>query len=210
MLGPRHRIGAAYAPIFPLVPRRLFLHLSIAAAAALPVSPPNIAITAALIREHCTGYLSARGRSKRVLWRGGESPGFSDPPSDLFDASAYGADGAAFFSALDININTSINTNLHVAAADRDVAAAWGVPASIWPLGDIPLFKYYYWDNCSLFYDENISNNLSDCGQLRSDHMDQALEDGKEVLFDAPRGFFVVREDETAEIVRLLDSHILP
>lgn len=73
----------------------------------------------------------------------------------------------------------------HIAAGDRAIAAEWGPPVSVWPVGQ---FSYAYWRNGLLIYDDDLSweDAIRERGPMVFDQgLRQAVAQGKEVMFQA-------------------------
>lgn len=89
---------------------------------------------------HATGGLVAGAR--RV-----------NPPPDLLNDATYGADGAAYFSRLDQLLSVSgaavTPAEGHILTGDPAAAAAWGAPATVWPVGE---FTYVWWPQATEVY----------------------------------------------------------
>lgn len=75
-------------------------------------------------------------------------------------------------------------------------------------------FKYMYWRDYSLVYDgdrdgaEQMDGEtiLHRNGPYSSSDLGGALEAGKEVMFDAHEGFIAVSEQDTAEVVSMIED----
>lgn len=125
-----------------------------------------------------------------LLWRGAEvaspsarSYATRSPQPDLLDEQTYGPAGAAFFAEMQLAHLPVRPASAHIATGDPAVAAEWGRPVSVWPLGE---FEYAFWEAGSLIYDNDAS--WEDAVRQRGPMvvgrgLRGAMEAGKEVMF---------------------------
>lgn len=75
------------------------------------------------------------------------------PAPDLLDDATYGADGAAYFRRLDALLAAAgvgvTPAGGHLLTGDVAAAAAWGAPATVWPVG---AFAYVWWPRAAEVY----------------------------------------------------------
>lgn len=170
-----------------------------------------------LITDNCESYiqhLNIRTTSLRsLLWRGASVPSpapvtYIKPQSDLLDKATYGAQGAKFFKELEeANLARAVHPQqAHIATANKNVAALWGVPVSIWPVGE---FRFCFWEKRKLIYDndDSLQMSLRKTGRLiEQQDLQLALENGKEVMFEAD-GFLEIRQDMLKQVMSQFDGY---
>lgn len=188
--------------------------LSSSNAAQLPSFELDEDSVAYILRQNCSPFIQALCplQPNILMWRGAEShssPVFQrlSPPSDLLLEQTYGKEGVSFFEYLEQYINEIQPSSLrvlpskaHIATGSRSVAAQWGTPTTIWPVGS---FKYTYWQSSALIYKqgETVSDTFSRGGRLVNGvHLREALQNDKEIMF-AASAFFELREDIAKRIL---------
>lgn len=186
----------------PSVSRRRFIHAALASAVCMPtvatanevVCPPPQQV-AQLLLNHCQPFISLVKpiTVRSLLWRGTQSNNSlskQSPRPDLLDERTYGPAGAVFFAQLEQQLYDTdavyvAPSRAHIAVGDRSVAAQWGSPVTIWPVGH---FQYSYWSQTSLIYvdGESVEDAKRRGGQLVTDFkLREAVCAGKEVMFDS-------------------------
>lgn len=199
------------APAYNIaISRRIFLQIVTFTGAVNSQSPTGVRVAATVrfIEANCQGFLNSRGYSDGLLWRGGDPPGLTLPPPDLLDESVYGERGSRFFRMFDQQGSSGLRINeAHIGTGSREIALAWGTPVTIWPLGSV--FHFAYWPRCTFIYDKetplDMDATVARCGYLGNSNLGTALEDGCEVIFEAPKGFLVVGERDSYQVARLLN-----
>lgn len=186
---------------------------------------PNVVVESTLLflRNYCPGYLRFRAPyCFHALWRGGDTLGIQAPPSDLLDENVVGTAGRKYFEILEresrqVGVRPS---RAHIATGDKSIAAAWGRPRSVWPIGDG--FRFMYWSNSTLIFPSDLgaSSTLPTFPEILerygpavlNDNLESALVDGREIMFEmGDAGFLVVDESLTYMILeRLAQQDHLP
>ena len=170
-----------------------------------------------LIIDNCQPYIQHLNIHNlslhNILWRGASTTFpvpviYIKPPSDLLDETTYGSQGAKFFKQFDeINLAGKVHPRqAHIATADQNTAALWGVPVSIWPVGE---FQFCFWEKRKLIYDDDDSLQMAlrKTGHLiEQRNLQLALKNGKEVMFEAD-GFLEIREDILKKIISQFDAY---
>lgn len=170
---------------------------------------------ARLIAKKCSFYLDAIAplSSNVLLWRGASVPTelsctISSPPYDLLDNDTYGALGAEFFRAMESSaLAAAAPSRSHIAVGSRRVAAQWGLPIAVWPIGR---FSYTYIQNRALIYDEDetFERVTTTHGLLTNNvGLRDAVRAGKEIMFDAT-SYIAVPHRHNSQVVQAL-RHIL-
>ncbi|GAB0492936.1 hypothetical protein MMPV_004207 [Pyropia vietnamensis] len=116
---------------------------------ATAVVPP-LAYRGATAGDEIASPAAAEGHSTTGLVAGARRV---NPTPDLLDDATYGADGAAYFARLDRLLSASgvavTPSKGHILTGDPAAAAAWGAPATVWPVG---AFAYVWWPRATEVY----------------------------------------------------------
>jgi hypothetical protein len=151
--------------------------------------------------------------SGHFLFRGEDisCPTIMCPEPDLLSLSTYGDEQAVeFFTSLE-NKSSQANLNLrpsrsHIGTANKAIAAEWGSPVSVWPLGSS--FEYMWPRQRDLIYVSgeqwNNNNNNNNNEKFVSNHgLQVALEHNKEVMFTtAPATCFLALPEKVEDQLR--------
>lgn len=155
----------------------------------------------------------------RFLYRGFSSSSDSAPlkqplvitePCDLLSPDTYGSnDAATFFQKLDEEILTDKEPvrprNGHLGVTTPSLAAEWGTPVSVWPLGETVHFAWFR--SGGAFYPRQDSVSRSDiivdginCGEVSLE--DALRREETEIMFSGETPFLavpLVLEDQLRE-----------
>mmetsp|Transcript_6482 Transcript_6482/g.11204 ORF Transcript_6482/g.11204 Transcript_6482/m.11204 type:complete len:187 (+) Transcript_6482:812-1372(+) len=145
-------------------------------------------------------------------------PRTSAPGSDVTGteliATSTGSAAAQFFSKMEAWLSArdfaTLPSNAHVMIADKAVAADWGRPYCIFPVGDLqyvwlPRSKYLFqspeWERDQWWRSDGAFQDYM--AGVRTDGLEEALVRGHEVLFTCP-AFYAV----DAQLERELRQHL--
>lgn len=171
------------------------------------------------LRFGCQPFLNAiRPFShSSLLWRGHpnhvQALVQSNPSADLLDPGTYDKNGASFFRALNMILTLQSMTNSgvplpsesHIGTGSFSTAGQWGIPLTVWPCGN---FRYAFWKNGDLIYElgDTLTASYYQRGpMLFGEHLREALQSGKEVMFQC-HSFFILPSENLIEVLEILQS----
>ncbi len=165
--------------------------------------------SARIIRESCDErFLSAVSAAGTFLYRGEpaiDAAAVLEPAPDLLQAGTYGSTAALrFFEQLERSLaktgSVARPSTGHIGIADRALAARWGTPVSIWPVGPL----HYVWPRGrDVFWPDKADG----AGYAIDDALVDALRLRREVLFasaDGRSAFVAVPATRDADLRRRL------
>jgi hypothetical protein len=181
--------------------RRDLLLPALAALYRTPRSVLTLPESVSMIRAGCDpAFLAAIRHSGRMLYRGEDlgEPCILRVAPDLLVKGTYPSDAAlTYFSSLEKCLSArgalAKPSTGHIGVADRALAATWGEPASVWPLGRLsycwPVDQRDFWPISNAHSLEELTTHLCDREAYRVDTgLTTALASGHEVLFSTCRG----------------------